>query len=193
MSGHESLVRAKEKLARQPWNTVQLPFPETWMGADKNKSKSLQWLKASASVWIWVSVHAETVFLLFIGNSRQRGWQRLRAPAVQHANVPVTLPSLTHHGTGERCPEESRLCSQCTNKESVNDLNFSPSLGVFYKLCVSCHGFSTTHTPFVSTEKATLIISIMPPPLICPSSALHSFIEEKQQTDSSIHRGPLCA
>lgn len=45
---------------------------------------------------------------------------------------------LTHHGTGERRPEESRLCSHCTNKESVNDLNFSPSLGMFYKLCMSC-------------------------------------------------------
>lgn len=39
MSGHESLVRVKEKLARQLWNMVQLPFPETWMGADKNQSK----------------------------------------------------------------------------------------------------------------------------------------------------------
>lgn len=64
MSGHESLVRVKEKLARQPWNTVQIPFPETWMGDDKNKSTSLQWLKAS--VWIWVSVHVETVFLFFL-------------------------------------------------------------------------------------------------------------------------------
>lgn len=112
---------------------------------------------------VGVSVHAETVFLLFIGNSRQRGWQRLHTPAVQHANVAITLPSLTHHGTGERCPEESPLCSPYTNKESVNDLNFSPSPGVFYKLCVSCHGFSATHTPFVSTEKAALIIPITPP------------------------------
>lgn len=161
------------------------------MRADRSKSKSLQWLKASASVWIWVSVHAERVFILFIGNSRQQGWQRLHAPAVQHANVPITLPSLTHHGTGERCPEESRLCSRCTNKESVNDLNFSLSLGVFYKLCVSCHGFSAPHTPFVSTEKAVLIISIMPPPLICPSTSF-SALEEKLQTGSSFHRGPLC-
>lgn len=140
-------------------------------------------------------MHAETVFLLFIGNSRQRGWQRLHAPAVQRANVPITLPNLTHHGTGERCPEESRLCSHCTNKESVNDLNFSPSLGVFYKLRLSCHGFSATHTPFVLTEKAALIITSMPPSShlsVHIILALHSFIEEKQRTDSSIHRGPLC-
>lgn len=108
-------------------------------------------------------MRTETVFRLFIGNSRQRGWQRLHTPAVRHANVAITLPSLTHHGTGERCPEESRLCSHCTNKESVNDLNFFPSPGVFYKLCVSCHSFTATHTPFVSTEKVTLIISITPP------------------------------
>lgn len=80
----------------------------------------MQWLKATASVWIWVSVHTETVSLLFTGNSRQRGWQRPQAPAVQHVNVPITLPNLTHHGTGEWCPKESRLCSRCTNKVSVS-------------------------------------------------------------------------
>lgn len=42
MSGLESLVKVKEKLARQMQNTVQLPFPDTWMTADKNKSKTLQ-------------------------------------------------------------------------------------------------------------------------------------------------------
>lgn len=86
---------------------------------------------------------------------------RTCSPACQRANHAPEC--LTHHGTGERCHEESRLCSRCTNKESVNDLNFSPSLGVFYKLCVSCLGLSATHGPFVLTEKAALIISIMPP------------------------------
>lgn len=63
-------------------------------------------------------------------------------------------------------PEESRLCSPCTNKASVNDLNFSPRLGAFYKLRVSCHSFSATRTPFVWAEKAALIISFVPPPLL---------------------------
>lgn len=39
MSGHESLVKVKEKLARQTRNTVQLPFADTWMRADKSKQK----------------------------------------------------------------------------------------------------------------------------------------------------------
>lgn len=39
MSGHESLVKVKEKLARQTRNMVQQPFPETWMRTDKSKKK----------------------------------------------------------------------------------------------------------------------------------------------------------